>query len=127
MSDKLSFTVPLTPPSVNMYVRHYRSGAHVKTNEAIAFQELLAVKAKRRYVVGKRFRVTILIVLGKGDRGDIDNFPKLVLDGLAKYGAFQSPRGKVLSDAHVIDLRVALDRNLRPDQGQTEITVEALT
>jgi len=46
---------------------------------------------------------------------------------LAKYGAFQSPRGKVLSDAHVIDLRVALDRNLRPDQGQTEITVEALT
>ena len=126
MSDKLSFIVPLVPPGVNHYVRHYRNGAHRVTEEALAFKSALAIYAAGRTVKAKRFAVTILVVKGKKDRGDVDNYPKLVLDGLATAGVFLTPKGERSSDAHVHKLVVAMDGDLRPERGQTEITVEAL-
>lgn len=126
MSERLQFAVPLVPPSVNHYVKHFRNGGHVKTGEAQAFKDAVALYARHDYCEGKEFAVAIRVILGRGDRGDVDNFPKLVLDGLADCGAFQSSKGNPLSDAHVRDLRVIVDRKSRPARGSTAIIVEAL-
>lgn len=84
--ERMSFTVPLIPPSVNHYKTRFRNGRTVVSQEALAFKAELALAAKHQYVVGKEFSVDMLIVLGKGEKGDVDNFPKLVLDGLAACG-----------------------------------------
>lgn len=122
----VKFTVPLVPPSVNHYKVRYRNGRTVVSKEAIAFKGAVALFIRGEYVQAKRFSVTIRITLGKGDRGDWDNFPKLVGDGLAAAGAFRDLKGKWLSDAHVRDGRVILDCDTRPECGFTEITIEAL-
>jgi hypothetical protein len=124
--ERMSFTVPLIPPSVNHYKTRFRNGRTVVSQEALAFKAELALAAKHQYVVGKEFSVDMLIVLGKGEKGDVDNFPKLVLDGLAACGAFQSRKGKGLSDATVSRMGVKVNRNSRPQKGYTCIAVEAI-
>ena len=114
------------PPSVNHYVRHFRSGGHKVTDEATAFKWAVSFAVKSCYVPAKRFSVTLYIVLGKGDHGDVDNFPKLCLDGLADAGVFRDPRGKPSSDAHVRHLVVVVDSDSRPDEGYTRMTVEEI-
>lgn len=110
------FTVPLTPPSVNDYVRHTRSGRHYQTEEAIAFKDAVALCARGQQIDAKRLAVTMTIFLGKADRGDVDNFPKCVLDGL---------KGCVVkTDAAFKHMIVILDRDwLNP---RTEIEVSTL-
>lgn len=122
----ITFTVPLVPPSVNHYVKHTRNGRRYVTDEASAFKDSVAIAASGLYVRAKRFQVTLVIVLGKGDRGDVDNFPKLVLDGMAGCGIFQDAKGKRSSDAHVRDLRVIVNADLRPETGYTEVEVEGM-
>ena len=122
----INFTVPLVPPGVNHYVKHTRSGRHYVTGEAQAFKDAVAIFARGQFVQAKRFAVTIQIILGKGDKGDWDNFPKLVCDGLSYAGVFRDLKGNRVSDAHVKDGRVILDCDSRPTKGETQITVEAL-
>ena len=101
----LSFTVPLVPPTVNHYVRHTRKGEHYLTRAAKAFKDAVAICAAGRSIDddAKRVQVAISIYLGRGDRGDIDNYPKCVLDGL---------KGTVIkSDAMVKCLLVTLERD----------------
>jgi len=119
----IEFTVPLVPPTVNHYIKHTRSGKHYVTGEAQAFKDAVAIFARGQFVKAKKFAVTIRIVFGKGDRGDWDNFPKLVCDGLACAGVFRDLKGKRVSDAHVKDGRVILDCDSRPEQGETHIIV----
>jgi Holliday junction resolvase RusA-like endonuclease len=114
--DTVRFTVPLTPPSVNDYVRHTRRGRHYQTQEAIAFKDAVALCAGGQQIDAQRLAVAITVYLGKADKGDIDNFPKLVLDGLK--------RSVVTSDAKFKRMVVDLDRDwLNP---RTEIEVSAL-
>jgi Holliday junction resolvase RusA-like endonuclease len=106
--------IPLIPPSVNRYVRHTRRGTHYCTREATAFREAVVALARGIVVEARHYEVSITIYLGKGDRGDVDNFCKLVLDALAYAGVIRS-------DADVADLHVAKRRDrLRP---RTEIIV----
>ena len=123
----VTFTVPLVPPSVNHYVKHTRTGRSYVTAEATAFKAAIAVYSQGMRVTAKKFSVHIEVVLPKGGRGDVDNFPKLVLDGLADCGVFQSIKDKRTSDARVRRLVVDLDSDSRPDEGRTVISVEALT
>lgn len=123
----VAFTVPLVPPDLNHYVRHTRAGRHYVTKEALAFKAELATCARGEFIQANSFAVRILIVLGKGQRGDVDGFQKLVLDGLADAGVFRGPKGNRLSDAYVDDLHCKRDRKERPDKGRTFITVKALT
>ena len=123
----ISFTVPLVPPDLNHYVRHTRDGRHYVTKESLAFKATLATCARGESIQANSFAVRILVVLGKGERGDVDGFPKLVLDGLADAGVFRGPKGNRLSDAYVDDLHCKRDRKERPDEGRTVISVEALT
>jgi crossover junction endodeoxyribonuclease RusA len=119
----LNFTVPMIPPDLNHYVRHTRQGRHYVTKEATEFKATLATFNRGEFIQGKSFAVHIVIVFGKGDRGDVDGFPKLVLDGLADCGVFRDRKGKEISDAYVDRLLVYRDREQRPPVGRTEITV----
>jgi crossover junction endodeoxyribonuclease RusA len=123
----ITFTVPIVPPDLNHYVRHTRNGRHYVTNEALGFKAMLAIYVHGEFVQAKSFAVRILIVLGKGQRGDVDGFQKLVLDGLADAGVFRGPKGNRLSDAYVDELHCKRDRKERPNEGRTVITVKERT
>ena len=125
MSERISFTVPLTPPGVNHYVKHTRTGRHYTTGEAGAFKDAVAIYAKGQYVQAKRFTVNIQVQFAKGQKGDVDGFPKLVMDGLADCGVFRDKQGKRVSDAHVKRMCVEILDRERTEQGWTWIEVEA--
>ena len=99
------FTVPFVPPSVNMYVRHTRLGHHYLTEEAKTFYEAVWVHSARRKVRGKQYEVTATIYLGKGQKGDTDNFAKVICDGLEKAGVIDS-------DAKITALHLFKQRDL---------------
>ena len=119
----LYIKVPLIPPSVNHYIKHTRSGRHYKTGEAQAFKDEIALAVKGRYVESIYLSVIISVTLGTGERGDVDNFPKLVLDALADCGVFRNSKGIIVSDAHVVRLEVTKNDRARPDKGYTEVWV----
>ena len=121
--SQFQFVVPFVPPSVNHYSKHTRAGRHYVTGEATAFKESLAVFCRGQFCEGNEFSLDLLVVLGAKDRGDVDNFPKLVLDGLADCGAFRNKKGKRLTDAHVTEMIVRVNRKIRPEQGMTAIKV----
>lgn len=109
--------VPGIPPSVNHYVKHTRGGRHYVSKEAKLFKHAIAVMAHGR-VEAERYEVTIDLYLGHGDRGDIDNFLKVPLDGLTEAGVIHS-------DAAVDRLLIEKHRDrINP---RTAITVTAFT
>ncbi len=114
--DALTITVPLVPPSVNHYWKHMRSGRHYVTAEGRAYKEAIALFARGRSVAAKRYELEAVIYLGHGQRGDGDNFWKVIADGLVDAGVIHS-------DAAVTDwiLRKRRDRS----NPRTEITVRA--
>jgi Holliday junction resolvase RusA-like endonuclease len=132
----LTFMLPLLPPSVNHYVEHVAIAgrvAHRKSAEAKAweadFMAMLPASARGEFVIGARFWVTLAFTPGPGDRGDVDNRNKMVLDCCAAAGMFRDRKGKQLSDAWVKKLTVEIldetaeDRKRGP---QTQVTIEAL-
>lgn len=125
MSEKFYLSIPLVPPSVNHYKTRFRNGNTVVSKSALAFKDAIALLIRGKFAQGKTFAVSMTITLGQGDRGDIDNYPKLVMDGLALAAAFRNRKGEALSDAHVTRMLVCLDRDERPEHGFTEVWVEA--
>lgn len=87
---ELVLVIPLTPPSVNHYKQRARNGHWYVTGEATAFKEAVCIIAQGRYMAGKRYQVDAKIYLGKGQRGDCDNFWKVILDGLKDAGVIHS-------------------------------------
>lgn len=116
MSVKI--VIPMEPVGVNNYVKHTRSGRHYKTKAALSFEEVGAFSCRGiSPVVGDSYRVSILVVQGKGRKGDIDNYCKQPLDLLVKCGIIDS-------DAKVIDLHMRKERDW--DNPRTEIYIEAI-
>jgi len=99
--------VPAVPPSVNHYLRHTRMGRHYVTSEATQFKDLvLAVAASKQLVIrSKHYGVEISIFLGKKQKGDLDNFCKVMIDSLV-YAAV------IDSDAKITDLRMTKSRDV---------------
>jgi len=117
--ETCTITVPFVPPSLNHYVMHTRGGRHVLTPEAKAFKAAVAVFAQdapRWTGKDTRYRVEIDIWLGHNQKGDIDNFPKLVLDGVRDAGVIHT-------DAAVRQLTVRLWRD--PEKPRTQIAIWA--
>lgn len=114
----ISFTVPLIPPSVNDYVRHTRAGSHYRTAEAKAWDEAVAVCAMGRRIRAQAYCVSVVVYLGKGDRGDADNFLKCVCDGAVKAGVIDT-------DAKVAEVHLTKRR----DRGnpRTEIMIAGMS
>jgi crossover junction endodeoxyribonuclease RusA len=115
--DALTITVPLVPPSVNHYVKHTRTGRHYVTAEGRAYKQAVAIFARGQSLRAKRYELEAVIHLGHGQRGDGDNFWKVIADGLVEAGVIHS-------DAAVSDwiLRKRRDRN----NPRTEITVRGI-
>jgi Holliday junction resolvase RusA-like endonuclease len=118
MSESLTFTVPLTPPSVNHYkVPVWNMRRFYVTAEATAFMNAVAVCAQGRKVEAKEYAVTMRIFLGKGQKGDLANFEKVVGDGLVK--------AKVIhTDDAIMEYHQYKSRDRQ--NPRTEITVSAL-
>ena len=114
--NSLTITVPLTPPSVNNYVRHTRDGRHYITKEAKAFLEAVEIFSKCQTVDAEAYLVEVKVYLGKDEKGDLDNFQKCVLDGLARAGVIHS-------DAAVT--RIEAEKFRDRENPRTEITVSA--
>jgi Holliday junction resolvase RusA-like endonuclease len=132
----VEFVIPnLIPPSTNHYKvpavrRDGRTGRTFKTfrltPETIAFYAAVGIFARGRTVapddLGKRKKVRYLIranvVLGKGKRGDADNFGKCICDGL------QAAR-VIHSDAFVVDCQITVEKNDRQNP-RTELHIERL-
>ena len=103
------------PPGVNHYVKHTRNGIHYVDSSAKEFKALVALACiGKEPVYGHTFEVEITVMLGKGKRGDVDGFPKLVLDAIAQKGMLRNvTTGKPMSDAHVSRLVVQKERGER--------------
>jgi crossover junction endodeoxyribonuclease RusA len=115
--NEVRFVVPLVPISVNHYAKHTRTGRHYVTKEAIAYKHALAIFAGGQKVVAKRYRLVATVYLGKGQRGDGDNFNKCIGDGLKEAGV-------VHSDAAIKDWRVLVERDW--EHPRTDITITAI-
>jgi crossover junction endodeoxyribonuclease RusA len=117
-TTEISFTVPLVPPSVNHYKkpRKFGRGFYV-TKEAIAFKEAVALLGRNTKLVAEAYSVVIGIFLGHAQKGDIDNFCKVVLDGLVFAGIIHS-------DAAITELTLRKGRDAK--NPRTEIQVKAL-
>jgi len=129
---RISFTVPLVPPNLNHYkVPIWGQRRFAVTGPAKAFKEAIAIFARGAAVIGRQFQVEAIIYLGHKNKGDVDGFGKLILDGLAEAGVFQKANGRrplvtpcQMSDAHVTDLILRKRRDA--DNPRTEFTIEAI-
>jgi crossover junction endodeoxyribonuclease RusA len=115
LSDPIAFTVPLVPPSVNHYVKHTRDGRHYVTNEAKSFKSAVRLFSRGRVVTAKKYEVEFTVYLGFKQRGDTDNFAKMVLDSLKDAGVIHS-------DAAVKRCIASVDRDRK--NPRTEIKVK---
>lgn len=98
--EQLEFTVPMVVPSGNHYKRPCRyigkdGGLHLGfkvTKEAQAYYDAVAIFARGESVADEdaRYSVFIDVYLGRGQRGDFDNFWKCGLDALVKAGVIHS-------------------------------------
>jgi Holliday junction resolvase RusA-like endonuclease len=128
----LTFILPMLPPSVNHYIEHPAKGVHRKSATTVAwerdFNAMLPANIRGEYVTGNRFSVMLVFIPGPGDRGDVDNRNKLVLDCCAKAGMMRNQKGEQLSDAWIKHLIVEIrdfpkDRQRGPE---THITIQAI-
>ena len=77
-----------------------------------------------RYLVGKTFSVSAKIYLGAKQKGDVDNFGKLILDGLHVAGTFRNDKNCILSDSWVTELSLCKYRDAK--NPRTEILVQVI-
>lgn len=116
LPEPISFTVPMVAPSVNHYVKHTRTGRHYVTPESDVFKRYVAQFARGAQIRWASYEVHITIYLAAKQKGDIDNFPKCVLDGMVKAEVIDS-------DAKVTVLVLKKFRD--PGNPRTEIKVFA--
>ena len=115
----IQVTVPGIPPSVNHYKGvNRRTGRFFVRKPAIAFKADVALMLQGQQMPrAKSYHVKATIYLGKGQRGDVDNFAKVLLDALQAAGA-------IPSDSRIGILQIVKRRD--PNQPRTEITIEVL-
>lgn len=122
---ELSLTIPIEPPSGNHYKAYRVIGKHASwylTQEAKDWhgRVMWAAIGKCRMnmeVGGKAHEVTYTVYQGSGSRGDVDNYAKVILDGLVKAGVLKS-------DASVVAMHAYKFRDR--ENPRTEIKVRAI-
>jgi crossover junction endodeoxyribonuclease RusA len=105
---------------VNHYVKHTRTGRHYVTAEAKAYKSAIAIFARGRSVAHRKavYSLEVVVYLGFNQRGDGDNFFKVIADGLKDAGVIHS-------DAAVKGWHIDVQRDRT--NPRTEITVRART
>lgn len=115
----VKFTVPGLPPSMNRYVRH-AGGRHHRNSDAMEWDQDVATCCRMQDVQPVRaasYAVTVTFFYGSGQRGDLDNRAKCLLDSLVLAGVIDS-------DAKVAELHMAKQRD--PECPRTEVEVVGL-
>lgn len=115
LKREIRLTIPLVPPSVNHYKMKSRHGHWYVTPEATGFKHAIAIMfGGREFGPHKAYELDVTVYLGAKQRGDGDNFWKVIADGLKDCGAIHS-------DAAVTDwyMHVRRDR----ENPRTEIVV----
>lgn len=91
----LHLVIPVIPPSVNHYktfVTDRRGRGHYVVSKAFkGFKwAVAAINAGRQMRDSKAYRVSVVVFLGKNQRGDAANFEKGIGDGLQDAGVFRN-------------------------------------
>lgn len=115
--DTAQIVIPLIPPSVNHYKLRTRKGVTFVSAEAKAFKAAVGLFARGARVRAGEYEVRLGIYLGKGNKGDVDNFAKCCLDGLTEAGVIHS-------DAAIVSLTIQKFRDR--EKPRTEITVRVV-
>ncbi len=100
---ELSLTVQMEPPSGNHYKSFRVTGKHASwylTREAKAWHTAVAVISRGGMVSGNAHEITYTVYQGLGSRGDVDNYAKVILDGLVRAGVLKSDASVVSMHAH---------------------------
>lgn len=122
MLDSFQFSIPYLPPSVNHYLIRGRHGYPVVTREAKKYKEDIALIAGRNPVgvhegsARSFYEVSVNIFLGPGQKSDIDNLSKVLLDGL-KYA------GLIHSDDAILNLDIKKRRDRSRPRVEVSIKV----
>ena len=120
MTDSVTITVPMTPPSLNTYVRHTRRGGHYKTDLVKQFELEMEVACMGKRLKAKQYEVELNVYLGPREHPDVDNLGKVTIDCLARNGVFYGQ-----TDSKV--KRVILEKHMdQRDNPRTVINVRAL-
>ena len=93
----LKIIVPLTPPSQNHYMC-YRvvpmNGKHqvaaYPAKEAKAWWAAVANCSDGKMLEAVKYEVAYVVYQGSGERGDVDNYSKCILDALVKASVIDS-------------------------------------
>lgn len=124
---EVEMTIPFTPPSVNHYKKPRAGGrGFYVTKEGLAFKSAVCLLAKGRTLspISKsdrtkvRYGIWVKVFLGKGERGDGDNFWKCIADGLVDADVIHS-------DARVKLWHLEVEDEDR-ENPRTEISVEII-
>lgn len=118
-SRSLEITIPGTPPSGNIYVRHTRQGRHYRTREAEKWDWNVAAMANGQQVRGKAYRVTAQYWFAPGQRGDGHNLDKVLFDSLEHCGVIDA-------DVKITQWEGRKFRAAEPQSARTVVTVEVL-
>lgn len=110
------FMIPFVPPSVNHYKHRTRSGHYYVTRDAKKFKNAVWVYCREKMPPAKAYSIDITVYLGKGQKGDWDNFPKLVCDGLKDAGV-------IATDAAFKDGAVHLRRDAKAPRTELRLRV----
>lgn len=114
---KARIVVPLVAPSANHYKGVTRNGVWFVKKEAGAFVKAVGILAQGQRVRGRSYRVYIGVWLAAGQKGDVDNFAKVVLDSLTKSGVIDT-------DAKIT--RLEMEKFRDPANPRTEIEIEVI-
>lgn len=121
--NAVDLTIPLIPPSANHYKiptrRELADGRRIftYTPETRAWFDAVAVFTRGRTVAGEEHAVYYRVYLGYRQRGDIDNFLKVLLDALVRARL-------LLTDNSVTEIHGWKDRDVK--NPRTEITVSRI-
>jgi Holliday junction resolvase RusA-like endonuclease len=102
MFMKITFTVPLLPPSVNSCWRKKSGGGFYLTPEANAFINAVGMLAPKDIPQERAFYIIdVMFHVQQKDflRHDLDNYAKLACDSLTKSGV-------ITDDRYIIDLHL---------------------
>lgn len=93
----LKIIVPLSPPSVNHYTKHrvmtingQSTVSAYPAKEAKAWWAAVAACAGGQSLSANEYEIAYVVYQGSGERGDVDNYAKCLLDALVKAEVIDS-------------------------------------
>jgi Holliday junction resolvase RusA-like endonuclease len=97
MPKTLLVSIPLTPPSVNHYMKHRVASLNGRdtvmsypSREAKEWWKAVGICAGGRSLIADGFEIAYVVYQGSNERGDVDNYAKCILDALVKAEVIDS-------------------------------------